>query len=92
MELLQFLLSFFLSQYGGKDFEPIIAALKDGSFDLSKALSSVTPQMIMPLIQSFLSKNKQPQPTDCGEGCNLKPIADIADREIIYSLNRYFSS
>lgn len=90
MELLQFLLSFLLKQ-SGEGLEPILSALKNNSFDLKKTLSSITPQMIIPLVQSFMQKAENPQPSYCGGGCGLKPIADIADKDIIYTLNRFFA-
>ena len=53
MEIIYFLLSFFLSEYEGGKFKPLFDLLKDNSFDLKKTFSSLTPEILAPLIFSL---------------------------------------
>jgi hypothetical protein len=46
----------------------------------------------MPLLQEFFkSQNKTPTDFSVGEECKLSPIAKIADKDIVYTLNKYFA-
>ncbi len=92
MEILQFLLSFFLKEYGGafNNIVPIIESLRENSFDLKKTLSSLNPEVLEPILKTFASgfggiKNNDGYPKDN----RLSPIINIADKEIVYALNRY---
>ena len=92
MEILQFLLKFLLSSPNGKDFAPILNLLKDNSFNIANVLKNIKPEMIMPLIAKFLSaQNKSPN-VPFGQGEHLTPIASIADKDIVYALNKYLSA
>lgn len=92
MELLQFLVSFLLKEFGGEKLEPVFNALKDNSFDLSKLLTPQTISALMPLIMDFINKqNKTPTEFSVGEDYKISPIAKIADKDIVYTLNKYFS-
>ena len=88
MEILQFLLSFFLQEYGGENLRPIFDELKNNSFDLKSFLSNLTPEKIAPVIRNFAEKTASPSEKNSD---GLSPIANIADRDIIYTLNGYFA-
>ncbi len=88
MELLQFLLSF-LSNSQNKDLlNDIINLFKNGSFDMSNILSLIKPEMLAPFINSFFTQAKTPHPNSYGRGVGFEPIINIADKDIVYSLNR----
>lgn len=92
MELLQFLTSFFIENFGGEKLAPIFNALKNNSFDLSKLLNPETLKAFMPVIKDlFTAQNKTPTDFTVGEDFRLSPIANIADKDIVYTLNRYFN-
>ncbi|MBR1967969.1 MAG: hypothetical protein IKA11_01065 [Clostridia bacterium] len=91
MEILQFLLSLISKNFGGGILEPIINILKDNSFDIKKALNSLSPETLAPIVKQFMKMNENKNPTEhVGLGEGLKPIANIADKNIVYTLNRYF--
>ena len=91
MEILQFLLSFFLNEYGGGNFKPILELFKENSFDLKKVLQNLKPETVAPIIKDFMSKNNNKSPTDSvGQVYGLNPIVKIADKEIVYTLNNFF--
>ncbi len=91
MEILQFLLSFFASEYDGGKFEPIFNTLKENSFDIKKTLSSLDLKTVAPLIlQTFKNSPSQTQPV--WEGEKLNPIINVADKKIVSALNDYFAT
>ncbi len=92
MEILQILLSFFLKELGGETLTPILEKLKNNDFDLKKTLNGLNLQNLAPIVsaimQSSLNKNR---PTENAErNFSLSPISGIADKDIIYTLNKYF--
>ena len=93
MEILQFLISFFLNEYGGEKLQSVFKVLKDNSFDIGKVIKNLTPETVAPILKEFLKPNKNNTPTDfsVGEDYKLDPIARIADKDIVYTLNRYFN-
>jgi carbonic anhydrase len=90
MEILQVLLSLLLNGKNFESFAPILNAFKENDFDLKKVLESIDLKSLMPFITSFLNDKKQSPNVSVGQGFGLSPIAKIADKEIIYSLNQYF--
>lgn len=94
MELLQLLLSFLFSGDGAKKLSPILELLKSNDFNLSTLLSNLKLETILPLIQSFFnSQNKNPTENySVGNQLNFNAVSDIADAEIVETLNKYFSS
>lgn len=93
MEILQFLLSYFLNNSNLDALNPIIETLKQNDFDVKKVISSLNPQTIIPILNSFmqsLGQNKNPSPSFCEEE-GLVPLNDFADIQIIDCLNSYFS-
>lgn len=97
MEILQNLLSFFINEYDGGKFKPLFELLKNNSFDIKKALHHLNLDAIAPLIQEFLkhgnSDNKNNFSSQTySQGVGLNPIAKIADKDIVYTLNQYFYS
>ena len=93
MDLLQILASFLLDGKNSQAFMPIYKLFEQNSFDVRKVLSSLTPQTLAPLVKDFLSSIKKNAPTENSVGSNyhLEPIANIADKDIVYTLNRYFN-
>lgn len=94
MEILQFLLSFLLGEQGKQKLEPIFNLFKEKSFDLNKILHNLNPEVIAPLLKDLFSafENKTP-PTDFSVrgDYKLEPIARIADKDTVYTLNLYFT-
>ncbi len=96
MEILKFLLSFFLEEYGGEKLMPIFNALKENSFDIKKTLQNINPETAAPILKSLFDGGfkgvfgnaEKSSPT--GKTYGLEPISEIADKEIVYTLNKYF--
>ncbi|MBQ8197420.1 MAG: hypothetical protein IJZ73_05110 [Clostridia bacterium] len=92
MEILQFLISFFLEEYKDSNFAPILCHLKDNGFDLRRAFSSLKPDMVAPVIRAFMQGINKNTPTETvGQDMYDKPILNFADKEIVNNLNRYFN-
>lgn len=73
---------------------PILNLLRENSFDVKKALNNLTPETLAPIIKA-LSENNRPTATQSSftaEPVGVTPIANVADKEIVYILNRYLSS
>lgn len=94
MQILQFLLSFFLKEYGIENFEPIIKLLGDNSFNIPKTIKSLSPETLAPIIKQFLSssKNKKPSSNIEKEGFGISPIQGFTDNEILSCLNNYLEN
>ena len=91
MEILQVLLSLFLNGEKGGAFAPVIKTIANNSFDLKKTLLSLTPEEIEPIINEFVKFSNKKSPTSgYSPSVGLDPIALIADKEIVYTLNKYF--
>lgn len=89
MEFLRILSSFLLNEYG-KDFAPIIKLLEDNSFDLKKTVKNIKPEMLAPLIRAVMSGIKTPASPTVSAG--LEPIKNVADEQVVATLNNYFSA
>lgn len=91
--ILQFLLNYFLTEYQGGKLKPIYELLEKNSFDLSKTLKDAKIETFAPLISSFMSSmssNSSSPPTN--EEHFVVPIQNFADKEILDTLNQYFSN
>ncbi len=88
MEILQFLLSEFLKNGQNESLKPLFELLKDNSFDIKKVIKNLSPEIIAPFIQNFTGQNKSR--ANARQFNAISPIANIADRDIVYSLNKYF--
>lgn len=87
MEILQFLLGYFLKEYGGESFKPIADELYKNGFDLRKTFYSLSPEKIIPIIASFLSlQNKSPTET-VEQEYNIEPINSFANEKILKFIN-----
>jgi len=91
MDLLQFFSTLLGDQKFAGVFAPIIELLRQNSFDIKKVLASLNPEMLKPIIEEFM-KNINNRPAQSAERTDgLKPISNIADKDIIYVLNKYLS-
>ena len=89
MEILQFLAQLLTNEQNSKLLAPIFELLKQNSFDIKKVLSNINPQVLAPIIKEFMS-NMNNRPTDTvGRNNGLIPISNIADKDIIFCLNKY---
>ena len=71
---------------------PVINLLRDNSFDIKKTISGITPETLMKLGGELL-KNSVIEPTfHETQKIGVSPIANIADKDIVYILNRYISA
>ena len=85
MEILRFLLSFLLKEYGGDDIGRILEPLSSGEFDLKSFLDGIKIESLAPILKNiFGAKN----PSEVSDG--LSPVLDFADRDIVDALNGYF--
>ncbi len=90
MEILQFLLSNFLGDKANL-IKPIIDILQKNNYDISKSIFSLTPETLAPIVSAFTSAMQNTaRPTgNVGRAVGTAPIAKIADKEIVYTLNKY---
>ena len=82
----------FLSKNNLSALIPVIQLLGENSFDIKKAISSITPETLMNLSGEFLKNNTPENASFKTEKNGVSPIANIADKDIVYTLNRYISA
>lgn len=94
MEILKILLSSLLQTEKFDKFLPIFNLLKDNSFDIKQAIKHLNPEVVAPLIKDFLSFNNNNSNKNNGDNhfYGISPILDIADRNIVLTLNKYFKA
>jgi hypothetical protein len=91
MNLLQFLTSLFSNPESRNKIFQLLGNILNGNFNLAEILSNLNIEkalsLIAPLFQSnnTTSQNKN----DC---FSLSPIENFANKDIVYSLNKYFES
>lgn len=90
MEILQILLSLLAKAESAGQLEPLVNLFKENEFDFKKVIKNLKPETILPLLGGFLNGQKNSPTEKVGRGEGLNPIAKIADKEIIYTLERYF--
>ena len=84
-----------LSETDARSFAPVIDLLRKNSFDVKKTIDALTPETLTPILRSFLSSYRETHgKTDdfTARPVGVTAIANIADKEIVYCLNRYLSS
>ena len=92
MELLQYLLSFFIKEYG-KDFAPLIELLQKNGFDLKRTLKNANLETLAPIIKAFMEKAQKNSPENSGlSNYGLSPISAFADKDVVFVLNKYFGN
>lgn len=90
MELLQFLISFFSNNSNLEKFSGLINTIKENSFDFNSILKNIDLKTILPFIKEFFDSLQNKNPTESvGSVQGLTPIANIADKDIIFVLNKY---
>lgn len=90
VELLQFIISLFSSNEGLK----FITALIETLFGNPSSTSNSDVEEVDPEIEALfeeISGKRKASPKIIEEGYALGPISNIADKDIVYNLNRYFS-
>ena len=81
----------FLSNNNLSALIPVIKLLGENSFDIKKTINSITPETLIKAGEQLL-KNNAPQTSYETEKNGVSPIANIADKDIVYTLNRYISA
>lgn len=83
-----------LSDTNAKDFAPVINLLRENSFDIKRTLNALSPETLAPILKTLFMKNADSggKESAFSENVGVTAIANVADKEIVYSLNRYLSS
>ena len=91
MEILQFLLNFLNNNSNLGVLTPIINLLKENSFDIKRVISNLSPEVIAPIVKEFMNAQNNRPTESVGRSEGLTPIANVADKDIVYTLNKYLS-
>lgn len=95
MEILRYITDFLLKAYGKEELAPILQTLEKNNFDIKKTVSGLKPDTIIPILKSVASafpfgrEKTSPQNSFSRESFGTAPLSGIADKEIVYRLNRY---
>ena len=83
-----------LSSNGVQTLLPIFNLLKENSFDIKRVLNNLTPETLAPVLK-MLAENNANKPVSVfnnDSAVGVTPIANVADKDIVYALNRYLNS
>lgn len=91
MELLQYILN---SVMPGKaeQFAPLLSYAVQNNFNVKSMLENLDVSALAPLVSRFFSSPAENPRQDAPAAASpLEPIASVADKDIVYCLNRYLS-
>ncbi len=91
MEFLQFILNFLT---GGKqeELKELFSLLEQNDFNLQEVIKHLDFEKLAPILSAFTEDKKKDSFDFSKEPTYpLAPIAAVADRDIIYALNRYLA-
>ena len=91
MEILQFLISFFLKEYSLENLLPLFNCLKENSFDLKKTVGNLNLETVLPVVTAFVERGQKETPRHSDGGFGVKPIENFADLTVVRILNEYFA-
>ncbi len=91
MNLLQILNYFFKDKQTSKLILELISNIFGNNFNMGALLNNLNLDKLFEVIENFSKKEKSPL-DNTQKQFLLSPISDFADKEIIYSLNKYFQS
>ena len=64
----------------------------NGNSPLAELLKNIDISGLTKILGTVFNNEQQKSPTESvGQDCHLNPIANIADKDIIYTLNKYYS-
>ena len=91
MELIKFLISYFIKEFGDEKVAALFEYVKENNFDLKRLIANFNPALLEPIIQTLSSLHIKNSPSHSDGDCNgLNPIIGIADLEVVSCLNNYF--
>lgn len=90
MEILQFLISFLSNPQNVDKFSGLLNAFSKGQLSIDSILKNIDLKTLLPLIKDLFINGQNKSPTDWVEqGEGLSPIANVADKDIVFTLNKY---
>ena len=91
MNLLQFLTSLFSNPESRNGILQLLGNILNGNFNLAEILSNLNIEKALSLIAPLFQQNNQ-NDKKTQSGFTLSPIENFANKDIVYSLNKYFES
>lgn len=91
---IEYILNNFLKGDMKDKISPVLEMLAKNNFDISKVIKNLDVTTVAPLLGSLFeafSARKGAAQTAQAAANPLAPISSVADRDIIYSLNRYLA-
>ncbi|PWM70153.1 MAG: hypothetical protein DBX59_11470 [Bacillota bacterium] len=97
MELLQTILNMILPNGRAQQLEPLLQYAMQNNFSLPDMLKNIDITALAPLLGGLFSSGANAQPSapaaePLHSASPLAPVAAVADKDIVYCLNRYLSS
>lgn len=86
MEILQFLLNYFLSDYND-GLAPFVKRFVENKFDFKKTISQIEFSDLLSLLGSLTSTKKQTPTDSVGENDKFKYIRSFASKDIVDKLD-----
>ncbi len=91
MDVLQYILQSFSGNENLKKFAPVLElALKNG-FDFKKIMQNLDVNAILPILSAFFNQPAATAAPAAAASQPLSAISTVADKDIVYCLNRYLS-
>lgn len=91
MDIPEYIFNNFINGDLKEKIAPVMDAISKNGFNLEKILQSVDITTLLPLLGSLFGGATKSAPA-AADANPLTPISGIADRDIVFALNRYLSS
>ena len=90
MEILQILSSLLGQNNNEQLFSTLVKLLTSNFPELKNLLENLNLQALLPILSNLFSQKEKSPTVSVEQGVGLNPIVNIADKEIVYTLGRYF--
>lgn len=87
MDFFQYATDALLKIAGAENLAPIINLLKANGFNLSKTVSELSPDTVLPVLKDFIAASTKDASPPSRKSFGTAPISGVADKKIVSLLN-----
>lgn len=92
MEFLELLLKNFTDENTASALSSLLKTVSENGFDLNKIMKTADISALLPLLGGLFSGGNAAEKPKAEEANPLAPVSSVADRDIVFALNRYLAA